>query len=150
VLTPPPLPVTSTSSSHAAAAAAAAPRSLPASFKRLVAPRTGGSLREVAQVVTLPMLAPGPGDVLLRVVWAGVNGGCETFRARGEHWFASNVGREGACGGSGERQAGRAAHSDERLGTSAALTKRACVLHRQAALRWARRARAWWRRWARA
>jgi len=26
----------------------------------------------------------------VRVRWAGVNGGCETFRVRGEHWFAAN------------------------------------------------------------
>lgn len=29
-------------------------------------------------------------QVLVRVTHAGVNGGCETFRARGEHWFERN------------------------------------------------------------
>ena len=30
------------------------------------------------------------GQVLIQVAYAGVNGGCETFRARGEYWFATN------------------------------------------------------------
>ena len=72
-------------------AADASSPSLPASFRRLVAPRTGVSLREVASVVSVPTPTPGPGEVLLRVKYAGVNGGCETFRARGEHWFAANA-----------------------------------------------------------
>ncbi len=37
-----------------------------------------------------PLPTPGPGEALVRVTHAGVNGGCETFRARGEHWFAGN------------------------------------------------------------
>jgi len=62
----------------------------------LVAQRTGGSFREVATVVSTPLPKPGPGEVLLRVRYAGVNGGCETFRSRGEHWFAANAAKRGA------------------------------------------------------
>lgn len=78
-----------------AAASDASRASPPPSFRRLVAPRTGGSLREVANLVTLDTPSPGPGEVLLRVKYAGVNGGCETFRARGEHWFAANASKQG-------------------------------------------------------
>lgn len=49
------------------------------------------------------MLVPGEGEVLVKVTHAGINGGCETFRARGEHAFARNkeatsftLGAEGA------------------------------------------------------
>lgn len=28
--------------------------------------------------------------MLIRIKHAGINGGCETFRARGEHWFSGN------------------------------------------------------------
>lgn len=31
-----------------------------------------------------------PAQVLVRMDWAGVNGGCETFRARGEYAFAKH------------------------------------------------------------
>ncbi len=44
-----------------------------------------------------------PQQVLVKLLYAGINGGCETFRVRGEHWFASNqskanfpLGAEGA------------------------------------------------------
>jgi NADPH:quinone reductase-like Zn-dependent oxidoreductase len=63
---------------------------LPDTFQRLLAPRTGGSFREAARLHSLPLPSPGPGQALVRVRWAGVNGGCETFRVRGEHWFAAN------------------------------------------------------------
>ena len=49
-------------------------------------------------MLELPLPTPGPGEVLLRVRYAGVNGGCETFRARGEHWFAGNAKKSGASG----------------------------------------------------
>jgi len=49
------------------------------------------------------MVLPGKGEVLVRFHWAGVNGGCETFRARREHAFATSspddvvlLGAEGA------------------------------------------------------
>ncbi len=37
-------------------------------------------------------LTPNTPQVLVRVTYAGVNGGCETFRARGEYAFAANRG----------------------------------------------------------
>jgi hypothetical protein len=64
----------------------------PATFRRLVARRTGASFREVAEVEEEAMPVPGEGEVLVRVAYAGVNGGCETFRARGEHAFVRNAG----------------------------------------------------------
>jgi len=79
------------------------PVSLPSTFRRLVARRTGTSFAEVAEVEEVPMLIPGEGEVLIKVIYAGVNGGCETFRARGEHAFVKNrtmpwfaLGAEGA------------------------------------------------------
>lgn len=50
----------------------------------------GASFRDVAVVKELPMAEPKAGEVLIQVSYAGVNGGCETFRSRGEHWFADN------------------------------------------------------------
>ena len=91
-------PAAAASATPAATSAAQPSSPLPATFRRLVAPRTGGSLREVASVLELPLPTPGPGEVLLRVRYAGVNGGCETFRARGEHWFAGNAKKSGASG----------------------------------------------------
>jgi hypothetical protein len=61
----------------AAAAQQAAPQQqLPATYRRLVASRTGGSFREVARAVEAPLPAPGPGEVLVRMRYAGINGGC--------------------------------------------------------------------------
>lgn len=31
--------------------------------------------------------------MLIKITFAGINGGCETFRVRGEHWFADNAGK---------------------------------------------------------
>ena len=93
------MPAASSAAPAAASAAAPPPPPLPATYRRLVAPRTGRSLREVASVVSAPTPAPGPGEVLLRVRYAGVNGGCETFRARGEHWFAGNAKKPGVWAG---------------------------------------------------
>ncbi|KAJ9529812.1 hypothetical protein QJQ45_022245 [Haematococcus lacustris] len=39
----------------------------------------------------MEQLAPGPGEVLVHMHFAGVNGGCETFRVRAEHAFKSNL-----------------------------------------------------------
>lgn len=36
------------------------------------------------------MKPPDAGQVVVRVKWAGINGGCETFRARGEAAFVRN------------------------------------------------------------
>jgi NADPH:quinone reductase-like Zn-dependent oxidoreductase len=63
----------------------------PATYARLVATVHGASFRDVAVLEAgLQVPAPGPGQALVRVTHAGVNGGCETFRARQEHWFAAN------------------------------------------------------------
>lgn len=29
--------------------------------------------------------------MLVKITFTGINGGCETFRARGDHWFESNT-----------------------------------------------------------
>jgi len=89
----------------AAAEGPAAPGpSAPATFRKLSAAGVGPSFRDVAAVVTAEARAPGPGEVMVRVAYAGVNGGCETFRARGDHAFgflrgrgAFDLGAEG-CG----------------------------------------------------
>ena len=68
---------------------------LPLRPRRCWAPRTGKSFRDVCTVVDIPLSAfeqePPAGCVTIAVGAAGVNGGCETFRARGEHWFAGNA-----------------------------------------------------------
>ncbi len=72
----------------------AASLSLPATYKQLVAARVGASFRDVAKVVSLSLddlvASLGADEVIVRVAYAGVNGGCETFRCRGEHAFARN------------------------------------------------------------
>jgi NADPH:quinone reductase-like Zn-dependent oxidoreductase len=75
----------------------------PSTFKRLIARRTGTSFADVAEIEIVPMLVPKEGEVLVKVAYAGINGGCETFRARGEHAFSGNrtaqfftLGAEGA------------------------------------------------------
>ena len=60
---------------------------LPAHYKSLVGTHTGPSFRAVQRVVTKELKKPGPGEVVVKIQHAGINGGCETFRARGEHWF---------------------------------------------------------------
>jgi len=64
--------------------------SLPRMYRALVAESTGESFSEVAVVRELPIPSLGETEVLVRVSYAGVNGGCETFRARGEHAFVTN------------------------------------------------------------
>lgn len=63
---------------------------LPTHYRAVVAGSVGDSFRAVAQIKELPMPELAEGEVLVRVVFAGVNGGCETFRARGEFAFATN------------------------------------------------------------
>lgn len=70
--------------------AESAARPLPETYRRLVASRCGDSFASVATLQSLPLPKPAAGEVLVRVTHAGVNGGCETFRARGEHWFERN------------------------------------------------------------
>jgi len=67
---------------------------LSTTYKALVAESTGESFSDVAKVKTLPLDAIKVGDdeVLIKVVYAGVNGGCETFRSRGEYAFTANKG----------------------------------------------------------
>lgn len=61
---------------------------VPSSFQRLVAAEAGESVKAVATFIEEQTPEPGEGEVLLRVMAAGINGGCETFRARGERAFA--------------------------------------------------------------
>ena len=65
-------------------------QSLPQTFKAVWADRVGAGVRDVAVVREMPMRELQTGEVLVQVTFAGVNGGCETFRARGEHWFSTN------------------------------------------------------------
>jgi NADPH:quinone reductase-like Zn-dependent oxidoreductase len=68
-----------------------APLLVPETYRALVAASTGNSFSEVATVRTLPTPSVGEGEVLIRVKYAGINGGCETFRARGEFAFEGNA-----------------------------------------------------------
>lgn len=79
------------------------PSPLPTTYRRLVAKKTGRSFRDVAQIIETPLRMPSEGEVLVKVAYAGVNGGCETFRSRGEYAFGLNktldqfnLGAEGA------------------------------------------------------
>lgn len=51
------------------------PPRLPATYRRLVAAGVGPSFRAVARVVEVPLPAPGPGEVLVKLLYAGINGG---------------------------------------------------------------------------
>ena len=59
-------------------------------YRALVADRVGEQFREVATIAEIPFPELAADEVLVRVVYAGVNGGCETFRARGEFAFTGN------------------------------------------------------------
>eukprot|EP00889_Picochlorum_renovo_P001201 jgi/Picre1/28231/NNA_003637.t1 len=66
---------------------------LPDTYRRLVAKHTGESFRDVATVVKENMFNPADledDERIIRVLYAGVNGGCETFRCRGEYAFSRN------------------------------------------------------------
>ena len=67
---------------------------LPKSYRRMIARKTGESFRDVAEIDEAEMMMPGDGEVLIRVLYAGINGGCETFRARGEFAFSSNIDKD--------------------------------------------------------
>ena len=54
-------------------------------MQALVARQVGSSFRDVAHVTHVAIPELNEGEVLVRVLYAGVNGGCETFRSRGEH-----------------------------------------------------------------
>jgi|AntRauTorckE5430_2_1112549.scaffolds.fasta_scaffold02436_4 hypothetical protein len=64
---------------------------IPTSYRALVAQSVGNSFSEVATIKDLPTPNIGNDEALIKVVYAGVNGGCETFRARGEHAFTGNA-----------------------------------------------------------
>jgi len=85
---------------------------LPASYRRLLG-RAAGSFGEGAEVVTLPLAAElealGEGELLIRVLVAGVNGGADTFSvtraapdAKDLKLGAEGVGVVVACGGGAE------------------------------------------------
>ena len=64
-------------------------------YRQLVASAAGPSFEGVAKVVSGLSLGDlidsmGADEVVVRVAFAGVNGGCETFRCRAEHAFARN------------------------------------------------------------
>ena len=64
-------------------------------YRQLVAATSGPSFESVAKVLSGLSLdalidSMGPDEVVVRVSFAGVNGGCETFRCRAEHAFARN------------------------------------------------------------
>ena len=66
----------------------------PPTFTRLVAPGPAPDFRSAARLVTVTWADPPPDHVVVRIAYAGVNGGCETFRVRGEAGtaFARNAG----------------------------------------------------------
>eukprot|EP00884_Botryococcus_braunii_P020803 jgi/Botrbrau1/7406/Bobra.0112s0007.2 len=68
-------------------------KSLPSTYKKLIAKRAGSSFREAATVEEEVLNMPGEGKVLIKVLYTGINGGCETFRVRGEPYtpFARNA-----------------------------------------------------------
>eukprot|EP00879_Flechtneria_rotunda_P009564 GHRR01010010.1.p1 GENE.GHRR01010010.1~~GHRR01010010.1.p1 ORF type:complete len:380 (+),score=128.42 GHRR01010010.1:157-1296(+) len=81
---------TSAGSGQSAPAAGSIRLQLPTVYRRLVAKHTGRSFREVAEVQECALPDLGPNEVLIQLKYAGINGGCETFRARGEYAFAGN------------------------------------------------------------
>lgn len=62
----------------------AVPTPLPTSGEVLRQVRIGPTLRQAAEVVTLPVASPGPGEALVRNHFAGVNGLFDNVIARGE------------------------------------------------------------------
>lgn len=64
---------------------------IPKTYKALVAESSGDSFSSVARIKTLDIPIVQKDEALIRVSYAGVNGGCETFRARGEHAFRNNA-----------------------------------------------------------
>jgi len=63
---------------------------VPKTFRALVAESVGRSFSDVATVIEIAIPELESDEVLIRVEYAGVNGGCETFRARGEYSFKNN------------------------------------------------------------
>jgi len=65
-------------------------KSLPETYNALVADAVGDTFADVARVRSFPLTPLEKDETLVRVVYAGINGGCETFRARGEYAFRGN------------------------------------------------------------
>mmetsp|Transcript_35084 Transcript_35084/g.41870 ORF Transcript_35084/g.41870 Transcript_35084/m.41870 type:complete len:379 (+) Transcript_35084:97-1233(+) len=65
-------------------------KEVPKMFRALVAESVGNSFSDVAKVIEIETPELEKDEALIRVEYAGVNGGCETFRARGEHSFEGN------------------------------------------------------------
>lgn len=63
---------------------------VPKSFRALVAKSSGSSFSDVATVIEIETPELEKNEALIRVEYAGVNGGCETFRARAAYEFAAN------------------------------------------------------------
>lgn len=63
---------------------------VPKAFRALVAESVGNSFSDVATVIEIETPELKKDEALIRVEYAGVNGGCETFRARAEHSFQQN------------------------------------------------------------
>lgn len=63
---------------------------VPKTHRALVATKAGNSFAEVAAIIDIETPELKEDEALVRVEYAGVNGGCETFRARAEHAFRDN------------------------------------------------------------
>jgi len=68
----------------------AQPTAAGSTYRALVAGSVGEQFRDVAKIAEVALKELAEDEVLVKVVYAGVNGGCETFRARGEFACASN------------------------------------------------------------
>ena len=60
------------------------------SYQRAWAAEPASSFAKAVKTLILTKEEPTGTQVLLRVLVAGVNGGCETLRCRAEHWFERN------------------------------------------------------------
>ena len=65
-------------------------KEVPKMFRALVAKSAGNSFSDVATVIEIETTELEKDEALIQVDYAGVNGGCETFRARGDHAFQGN------------------------------------------------------------
>ena len=77
-------PLRAATPASAPTTATAAPPPLPSSYRRLVARVPAPTFRDAVVLQEVAWSPPAPGEVSVRIVHAGVNGGCETFRARAE------------------------------------------------------------------
>lgn len=63
---------------------------VPKTYRALVAKQAGSSFSDVASIIEIETPELKKDEALIRVEFAGVNGGCETFRVRAEHSFRDN------------------------------------------------------------